>query len=165
MLPLLLLLSLLHLFELYVFTLFVFNASLVLVDYGQPALMSKPAFLAARYCVARLFTMLFVTCLCYAHVTTKYDDDGDNLFTGCHYRWCLSLSTHGLAGSRQQRPTGCLSDGRRDTSAQCSSAPVQFLPLTLSTHCLLLQRNPPQPEHTRPHDLSENKTNKMLLNY
>jgi len=37
MLPLLLLLSLLHLFELYVFTLFVFNASLVLVDYGQPA--------------------------------------------------------------------------------------------------------------------------------
>jgi len=35
-----------------VFVLFVFSASLLLIDYGQPALMSKLAFLAARYGVA-----------------------------------------------------------------------------------------------------------------
>jgi len=32
--------------------LFVFNASFLLIHYGQPALMSKLAFLAARYRVA-----------------------------------------------------------------------------------------------------------------
>ena len=36
---------------LHVFMLFVFSASLLLIDYGQPALMSKLAIMAARHCV------------------------------------------------------------------------------------------------------------------
>ena len=40
------------------FTSFVFNASLLLIDYGYPVLMSKLAFLAARRGAARLFIIL-----------------------------------------------------------------------------------------------------------
>ena len=76
---LLLLRSLLHPFDLYVvFVLFLFYPSL-LIDYEQPALMSKLAFLAAHYSIAWLCIILFVTSLCYAHVTNKYDDHAGQL--------------------------------------------------------------------------------------
>ena len=61
--------------------LFVFNASLLLIDYWQPALTSKLAFLAARHCVVWLFIIsiiLLAISKCYAHVTNKYDDDDDD---------------------------------------------------------------------------------------
>ena len=62
-------------FELYVFVLLVFSASLLLID-RQAALMSKLAFLAARHSVAYCLLCCFVTCI---HVTNKYDaDDGDD---------------------------------------------------------------------------------------